>query len=245
MDKIKVWNSESQTTDAIKVFDSSSDGVKPSDAILVCSGDNGPTNAIKVSVVDEASDAIKVWFAGSETPASLPDYTIRLKFTDGVTPTFSKGTAVQVSESPNIWDLTYENSDWSELLKNNSDLIEVIEANTEDVVNMSSMFSGCLILTSVALFDTSNVTNMSDMFINCNYLTTIPLFDTSNVTTTNYMFNNCYYVESGALALYQQMSSQTNPPSSHIGTFINCGRETETGAAELAQIPADWGGRGG
>ena len=47
---------------------------------------------------------------------SLPPYTIRLKFTEGVTPTFSKGTAVQVSSSPNIWDLTYENTDWNNLL---------------------------------------------------------------------------------------------------------------------------------
>ena len=46
-----------------------------------------------------------------EPPAPLlPDKTIRLKYVDGVTPTFSKGTAVQVSSSPNVWDLTCNDS---------------------------------------------------------------------------------------------------------------------------------------
>jgi len=54
------------------------------------------------------------------------------------------------------------------------------------------------------------------------------------------MFVRCYAVESGALALYQQASTQTNPPSSHSNTFRDCGSNTTTGAAELAQIPSDW-----
>jgi hypothetical protein len=56
----------------------------------------------------------------------------------------------------------------------------------------------------------------------------------------NYMFGECVNVQSGALALYQQASTQTNPPSNHGGTFYNCGSNTTTGAAELAQIPSDW-----
>lgn len=30
------------------------------------------------------------------------------------------------------------------------------------------------------------------------------------------------------------------PPTSHIYTFRNCGINTQTGSAELAQIPNDW-----
>jgi hypothetical protein len=56
------------------------------------------------------------------------------------------------------------------------------------------------------------------------------------------MFDSCYKVQSGALALYQQASTQATPPTDHTGTFTNCGRDTVTGAAELAQIPQDWGG---
>jgi hypothetical protein len=57
-------------------------------------------------------------------------------------------------------------------------------------------------------------------------------------------FYQCNHVESGALALYQQASTQTTPPSNHDGTFKNCGQDTTTGAAELAMIPTGWGGTG-
>ena len=247
---------------------------------------------------------------GSSGP-SLPPYTMRLKYQDGVTPAFSKGTGVQVSSSPNIWDLTYENTDWSQLLYTHTNLLEVIAANSTGVTNMvymfgycynltsvalfdtssatsmaymftgcsrltsiplfdtssvtrmSSMFTDCTSLTSVPLFDTSSVTRMDNMFHSCYSLTSVPLFDTSSVTDMGYMlaycynltsvplfntssatgmydmFLNCYKVESGALALYQQASTQPTVPT-HYGAFKDCGRDTVTGAAELAQIPSDW-----
>ena len=218
----------------------------------------------------------------------LPPYTIRLKYKQGTTPTFSKGTGVLVDSTNNIWDLTYENTAWIRLLQNHTDLLEVIDANTEGVVNMNDMLYNCTSLTYVPLFDTSNVTymkemlyncsaltsvpsfdtssvtdisfmlynctsltsvplfntskvtNMASMLRNCELLTSIPLFDTSKVTTMNNAFNRCLSVQSGALALYQQASTQTTPPTSHNTTFRNCGSNTQTGAAELAQIPSDW-----
>jgi len=60
----------------------------------------------------------------------------------------------------------------------------------------------------------------------------------------SFMFRNCYAVESGALALYRQASTQANPPTYHTNTFKDCGKDTVTGAAELASIPASWGGLG-
>lgn len=243
---------------------------------------------------------------------TLPPYTAMLRFTNGVTPTFSKGTGIQVSSNPNLWNLTYEDQDWSNLLNGQGDLIEVIAANTTGVTNMNSMFSYCGSLTTVSLFDTSNVTTMNSMFLFCHSLVSVPLFDTSNVTVMRSMFETCerlqsvplfntsnvtdmgamfydcldltsvplfdtssvtnmstmfYYcpsltsiplfdtsnvvyfdyafyvclmVESGALALYQQASTQANPPTNHTKTFTSCGRDTVTGAAELAQIPSDW-----
>ena len=180
---------------------------------------------------------------GSPTPPPtpvLPDYTIRLKYQEGVTPTFRKGTAVQVSSSPNIWDLTYENSDWNDLLFSHTSLLEVIDANSTGVSNVSNMFAGCTGLTSVPLFDTSSITNMAAMFMYCFSLTSVPLLDTSSVDSMDDMFSDCTNVQSGALALYQQASGQSVPPTDHDHTFSNCGRNTVTGAAELAQIPADW-----
>ena len=220
----------------------------------------------------------------------IPTNTIRLRYKAGVTPTFSKGTAVQVSQNPNVWDLTYYSSvlGWATLLQEHEDLVEVLGANssrirstyrmfyncsslnsvalfdTSNVINMSLMFAGCSSLASVPLFNTSSVTSRATMFYNCSSLTSVPLFDTTNVTdmplmfsycssltsvplfdTTNVtdvsrIFFNCTNVESGALALYNQMSTQAIPPESHDKTFYNCGSDTVTGAAELAQIPSDW-----
>jgi hypothetical protein len=42
------------------------------------------------------------------------------------------------------------------------------------------------------------------------------------------------------LYTYQQASTQANPPTNHTDTFDSCGEDTETGAAELVQIPSDW-----
>lgn len=194
----------------------------------------------------------------------FPSYTLRLRFTEGHTPTNSKGTLTQVSASPNVWDWTYNNTNWSNAWYDyGNTLLEVIDNNTSNVTNMESLFQGCTALTSVPLFDTSNVMNMSYMFSDCSSLTSVPLFDTSKVTNMSYMFYGCaitsvplfdtskvtnmrcmFYqclkVASGALALYQQASTQTNPPTNHKSTFYNCGRDTVTGAAELAQIPSDW-----
>lgn len=114
--------------------------------------------------------------------------------------------------------------------------------DTSNVTNMQEMFQACLALETVPLFDTSKVTNMECMFFDCTHLTTVPLFNTSMVTDMSQMFYNCYRVESGALALYQQASSQTNPPTDHTLTFDNCGRDTDTGLAELRSIPQSWGG---
>ena len=205
------------------------------------------------------------WLKAGQGPGpALPPFTIRLKFTEGVTPTFSNGTAVQVSSSPNIWDLTYVNNNWYRLLASQTDLIEVLDANTTGVTGMPGMFLNCSNLVNVALFDTTSTTNISEMFFYCRSLKSLPLYDTSNVTNmydlclhcesllyvplldtsscnnVGNMFNSCHNVRSGALALYQQMSTQANPPASHGNAFYNCGRDTVTGAAELALIPDDW-----
>ena len=266
MSKINVYSSSASY--AIKVFDANSTGLKPDNAILVTTGTE-PSNAIQINVDEQKWSSIAVNFGGDSpvppTPPTLPPYTIRLKFNQGTNPrVFEKGTAVLVDEANNIWDLTYENPDWHGLLRHQNNLVEVIDANTEGVTNMNEMFSNCLLLTTVSLFDTSNVTYMYRMFDSCFSLTTIPLFNTSKVTNMYMMFNYCsslssiplfdtskvtdmslmFYdctnVQNGALELYKQASTQANPPTTHNATFQGCGSNTETGAAELAQIPSDW-----
>lgn len=123
-----------------------------------------------------------------------------------------------------------------------SSLVKVCLFDTSAATNIVGMFSGCSNLEEIPLFDFGSLTNMFGAFSNCSALKHIPLFDTSKVTNIGNVFNGCVNAEGGALALYEQASTQTTPPSTTANCFKDCGKDTEMGAAELAQIPASWGG---
>ena len=112
--------------------------------------------------------------------------------------------------------------------------------DTSKVTNIEGMLENCSNVSSVPLYDTSNVVYINNMLANCTSLTSLPLFDTSNVKHMGFAFNSCVNVQTGALDLYRQASTQTNPPIFHHYTFTYCGINTDTGSAELAQIPRDW-----
>ena len=73
--------------------------------------------------------------------------------------------------------------------------IDLSNADTSNVKDMSSMFCQCYNLKSINLsgFDTSNVTDMKTMFKRCANLTSLDLsgFDTSKVTDMSGMFLEC------------------------------------------------------
>lgn len=203
-------------------------------------------------------------------PLNLPANTVRVRTDDGKVPFKASSiykatydTATLVPGTTNVYDVYKSGTSFYRLFLNSANVVEVLGANTTGITNMKQMFNGCN-LTSVALFDTSSVTDMSGMFGSnsslttvplfdtssvtvanemmsyCTSLTYVPLFDTSSITNMNLMFSHCTNVVSGALALYQQASTQTTPPSNHDYTFTDCGRDTQTGAAELDQIPINW-----
>lgn len=186
---------------------------------------------------------------------SIHDMTLRFKFSNssynpvsaGVG---SAGTWTKRNDfAENVWDWTNHSKSWfkcfNESFMDNSNIVEVIDAgDTSAVTNTQQLFRNCSSLKSVCLFDTSNVTDMGMMFTRCSSLERIPLLNTSRNTTVNYMFLYCYKVSGGALALYQQMASQSPLPENRGNCFTDCGRDTPTGAAELAQIPSSWGGTG-
>jgi len=177
----------------------------------------------------------------------------------------SYDTAVLVPGTTDVYDVYKSGSSFENLFYWSKNIEEVLGANSTGITNMQYMFKNCEYLTTIStVFDTSSVTNMLGMFHNCEVLLSTPVFDTSNVTTMRAMFQFAYKlttvplfntskvidmesmfhfcgdVQSGALALYQQASSQANPPTNHKFTFDKCGENTETGAAELAQIPYEW-----
>ena len=72
--------------------------------------------------------------------------------------------------------------------------------NTEEVIEMGNMFSGCNALKSIDLstFNTGKVENMFGMFNGCKALTTLDLshFNTENLKGMGHMFSNCEALKS-------------------------------------------------
>lgn len=155
-----------------------------------------------------------------------------------------------------------------DMFTNCSSLVSVPSFDTHNVTDMTRMFSGCTSLSSVPSFDTSNVTKTAGMFTRCRSLLTAPVTSLPNATDINGMYQSCSSltavpqmnipygimvltlfhgttsVASGALSLYNSIKNNYTGMSSinaHY-CFKDCGRNTVTGQAELAQIPSAWGG---
>lgn len=209
------------------------------------------------------------WLAKELPPIPANTIRLKYKAGTEPYPLKSGSSKSCIDEQNNIWDVTCNNSNWNWMFignvsQSNDNLLEVLGGNTSgvtrmdylfrnaaslikvelfdtsNVTNMEQMFAYCSALTNVPLFNTANVTNMHAMCWQCNSLSSVPLFNTSNVTDIGSAFWGCSNVESGALALYQQASSQAVPPSTHGLAFRSCGSNTVSGAAELAQIADDW-----
>ena len=123
---------------------------------------------------------------------------------------------------------------------------DILDANLEGVTSVRMLLNATMLgLQSIAsIRNTSSVTNFN-RFLQSDTgsaITSIPLFDTSSAVDVSQMFQGAGNVETGALAMYTQMSTQTNPPTNYASCFRYCGSNTVTGAAELAQIPTSWGG---
>lgn len=141
-------------------------------------------------------------------------------------------TTVPLFDTSSCTDMSYTFSKCSSLTT-------VPLFDTSSCTTIKQIFSWCSSLTTVPLFDTSSASDMDFIFPYCSSLRYIPLFDTSSCTTIREAFLDCTNVESGILALYQQLSSKESVPA-HSSCFRNCGTNTTTGSAELAQIPSDW-----
>lgn len=170
-------------------------------------------------------------------PLNLNPYTIRVEIPAGGTLHHYNATVTQISSSPNVCDVTYNNNTWT-YMKN----MYITDASSSFDANGSNL--------KILGINSTGVTNMEEAFafdlsmLGIRLCGIIPLFDTTQLTNVKSMFRNNYYVEGGTLALYQQMSTQTNVPSDHSSCFESCGSNTTTGASELSQIPGSWGGSG-
>ena len=121
-------------------------------------------------------------------------------------------------------------------------LKRVPQFNMAKVTNIDGMFSYCPLLEEAPSFMSGTVTSMAKAFYNCTSLTAIPAINVANIEDAFGTFYNCRAIPSGILAMYQALSStgKVDPATRRERCFYNCGIDTTTGAAELAQIPSDW-----
>jgi spore coat protein CotF len=109
--------------------------------------------------------------------------------------------------------------------------------NTAAVINMSNMFTGCVSLQSVPLFNTAAVTNMLNIFQNCFSLQSVPLFNTAAVINMNNMFNGCFTFQSVPLfntaAVINMSNMFTGCVSLQSVPTLNCSSATNISSFAL------------
>lgn len=176
--------------------------------------------------------------------------------------------------SHNTTDWSYEFSDGMDGFFNSNNYSEtgaiyIVSAYLGSVLNASNMFYNCNSIYGVTgLNNTGNITDVSGMFAYTN-IGTAPSMDTTSVTDFNSflastpitgnlpvyaydaainvsaMFSGCGLVDGGLLDNYNVMTSSGAPNiQTHSDTFYQCGSSSASGALELSQIPASWGGTG-
>ena len=144
--------------------------------------------------------SVKSNFKINYNPLNLPPMTVRVKLAAGSPAPSSPGYRVSAVQGQyDVYDVCTEGlwgGHWNNLITHIPNTVELLGANTTNVTSMGSMFLGCDLLKSIALFDITNLTSMGGMFAGCTSLTSVPLFDTHNVVDMNSMFQNCHSLTS-------------------------------------------------
>lgn len=165
----------------------------------------------------------------------------------------SISTWTQVSSSPNRWKLELNEFGMVYLqsvpffglcflFSNQTSLGE----NSGSLIPNNLGGGTCKLIDSgnLDITDSNNVVceSMDRMFCNCTGLTYIEPIHCTNVQNVGGMFLGCTEVTEGAYNQYVWFNTYGININNHSGTFSNCGSNTQTGTAELAQIPTGWGG---
>lgn len=156
----------------------------------------------------------------------------------------------QVSSSPNVWNL--EIHEWYYVEQQNISGLSFLfstgtgTSGTRGYLKPSNLGGGTCKLIGSGNFDVTLdgliCESFDRMFNYCTGLTSIVPIQCSNVINVGGMFNDCTEITGGALDQYNWFNTYGVNITNHSGTFTSCGSNTQTGLAELNQIPVGWGG---
>ena len=155
---------------------------------------------------------------------------------------------IQVSSSPNVWKL--EIHKWYYDAQQAQSGLRILFSDADHDVDgnlIPSLLGGgtCKLIGSGNFNVEINgkvCQSLDRMFRYCTGLTSIVPIQCSNVVNVGGMFDNCTEIEDGALDQYNWFNTYGVNIENHSGTFTNCGSNTQTGLADLDQIPVGWGG---
>lgn len=141
---------------------------------------------------------------------SINLYTIRFSFSDFTyDPTKDNKGEVGVwnkmsTTFSNVWDWTYENTDWSyafgttgwnvessKCFQDPNNLVKIIATNTKDVVNFGRCFQACWSITEIWTMNFDSAENVRNLFSGCTSLKYIPSFYFPVATDIKCLFQRC------------------------------------------------------
>lgn len=150
---------------------------------------------------------------------------------------------IQVSSSPNVWKL--EIHAWLVPQQQMGVGIAVlfcsqVDGSTSYLANVPCKLVGGDLSIPI---DGVYCQSMDRTFSNARGLTEISdIIQCTTLINVGGTFTGCRNCASGQYDLYDYLSTYNSGITNHSGTFSDCGVDTQTGAAELAQIPVGWGG---
>lgn len=156
---------------------------------------------------------------------------------------------VQVSSSPNVWNL--EIHEWYYDTQQAQSGLRILFSASDSSIGVGNLVTNTLGGGTCKLIGCANLDmeingyvcqTFDRMFRYCTGLTSIVPLECVNVVNVGGMFDNCTEIEDGALDQYNWFNTYGVNITNHSGTFTNCGSNTQSGLAELDQIPVGWGG---
>ena len=178
-------------------------------------------------------------FEGCEKITSLPEFS----FDRSVQSDTSDLDLANFCAETKITSVNFRNCrpKWSAyMFRGCSELLYGPDIDLSLSIEAFSMFTDCTKLRSTPDYDIHSANNINYMYENCTSLTTIPDLTLSpNLTHCVMTFCECRNVSGGILRMYNKLKN-ISTLTDHGSCFHNCGVDSPTGAAELAQIPSDW-----
>lgn len=160
--------------------------------------------------------------------------------------TFSNYKWTKVSDSPNRWMLdvaSRKNVISSEDPQYGLATLFTNKSSSDLYGRLTPSNMGTCTCKFVGFNTLDNIETMDRFCCNGSSLTELPTSIPfgNYITNVSQMFYGCRNVTTGALALYNYLKDIPTI-TTHAETFKNCGADTQTGLAELQQIPLSWGG---